>query len=71
MARKRTMGERKKLTMYYPPDFDPRLVPRQKREKNFTCEVRMMLPFSVQCNRCGEVMYMGKKFIISDEFYEK
>ena len=56
------MGERKKLTMYYPPDFDPRLVPRQKREKNFTCEVRMMLPFSVQCNRCGEFMYMGKKF---------
>jgi len=24
--------------------------------------VRMMLPFSVQCNKCGEFMYMGKKF---------
>ena len=56
------MGERKKLTMYYPPDFDPKLVPRQKRDPNFTCEVRMMLPFSVQCGKCGEFMYMGKKF---------
>jgi len=56
------MAERKKLTMYYPPDFDPKLVPRRKRVKNFTCEVRMMLPFSVQCNKCGEFMYMGKKF---------
>lgn len=56
------MGERKKLTMYYPPDFDPKLVPRRKRDPNFTCEVRMMLPFSVQCNKCGEFMYMGKKF---------
>ena len=56
------MGERKKLTMYYPPDFDPKLVPRTKRDPNFTCEVRMMLPFSVQCDRCGEFMYMGKKF---------
>lgn len=56
------MAERKKLTMYYPPDFDPKLVPRRKRDPTFTCEVRMMLPFSVQCNKCGEFMYMGKKF---------
>eukprot|EP00618_Florenciella_parvula_P000267 CAMPEP_0119490014 /NCGR_PEP_ID=MMETSP1344-20130328/15305_1 /TAXON_ID=236787 /ORGANISM="Florenciella parvula, Strain CCMP2471" /LENGTH=257 /DNA_ID=CAMNT_0007525117 /DNA_START=41 /DNA_END=810 /DNA_ORIENTATION=+ len=56
------MGERKKLTMYYPPDFDPKLVPRIKRVENFKCEVRMMLPFTVQCNTCGEFMYMGKKF---------
>jgi len=48
--------------MYYPPDFDPKLVPRMKREKHFSCEVRMMLPFSVQCGKCGEFMYMGKKF---------
>ena len=34
------MGERKKLTMYYPPDFDPKLVPRMKRVENFKCEVR-------------------------------
>jgi hypothetical protein len=56
------MAERKKLTMYYPPDFDPKLVPRRKRDPTFTCEVRMMLPFSVQCDKCGEFMYMGKKF---------
>lgn len=56
------MAERKKLTMYYPSDFDPKLVPKQKRDPNFVCEVRMMLPFNVQCNKCGEFMYMGKKF---------
>jgi hypothetical protein len=56
------MGERKVLNKYFPPDFDPLLVPRKKRPENMQIEVRMMLPFSIQCNNCGEYMYRGKKF---------
>lgn len=50
------------LNRYVPPDFDPSLVPRIKRVKNKLTEVRMMLPFSLRCNTCGEYMYQGKKF---------
>lgn len=56
------MGERKVLNKYFPPDFDPSKIPRMKRPKNHQIEVRMMLPFSVQCNSCSEFMYRGKKF---------
>ena len=57
------MGERKVLVKYFPPDFDPTLVPKGKKfDPNKQIETRMMLPFSIQCNTCGEYMYRGKKF---------
>jgi hypothetical protein len=56
------MGERKVLNKYFPPDFDPKLMPKGNKPKNGQIEVRMMLPFSIQCNTCGEYMYRGKKF---------
>ncbi len=56
------MGERKVLVRYVPPDFDPSIIPRFKRDKNRIMEVRMMLPFSMRCNTCGEYMGRGKKF---------
>lgn len=57
------MGERKVINKYFPPDFDPTKIPRQKGgniNPNFV--VRMMLPMSVRCLTCGEYMYKGKKF---------
>lgn len=68
------MGERKVLNRYIPPDFDPSIIPKFKRDRNRLIEVRMMLPFSLRCNTCGEYMYRGKKFNskkedIKDETY--
>ena len=56
------MGERKVLNKYFPPDFDPTKIPRMRKPKNHQIEVRMMLPFSIQCTKCAEFMYRGKKF---------
>lgn len=56
------MGERKVLNRYIPPDFDATLIPKIKRDYNKLTEIRMMLPFSMRCNTCGEYQYRGKKF---------
>ena len=69
------MGERKVLNKYFPPDFDPTLIPRRQRGKNPKIEVRMMLPMSIQCDTCGEYMYRGKKFnskkedVLDDDYH--
>lgn len=58
-----TMSERKVLNKYYPPDFDPREVPRKKTAKDFKqVEIRAMLPMNVRCSTCGEFVYAGRKF---------
>ena len=56
------MSERKVLNKYYPPDFDPSKIPRAKRPKNSTFNIRLMAPFNMRCNTCGEYIYKGKKF---------
>jgi len=58
------MGERKVLNKYIPADFDPSLVPKGKKlsAKDGTVDVRMMLPFSVQCSTCHTFLYRGRKF---------
>jgi len=50
------------LNKYYPPDFDPTLIPRARRPKNEQYKVRMMVPMSIRCLTCGEFIYKGKKF---------
>ncbi|KAL2143269.1 hypothetical protein VTI28DRAFT_10641 [Corynascus sepedonium] len=62
------MSERKVLTKYYPPDFDPSLVGRARKPKGAAQAgpkvqtVRLMAPFSLRCVSCGEYMYRGRKF---------
>ncbi|PWY98947.1 DUF572-domain-containing protein [Testicularia cyperi] len=56
------MADRKALTHYYPPDFDPSKIPRRKLGKDRQQPVRLMAPFSMRCNLCGEYIYKGKKF---------
>ncbi|KAK7107381.1 splicing factor YJU2-like [Littorina saxatilis] len=56
------MSERKVLNKYYPPDFDPSKIPKLRESKNKTFSIRIMAPFNMRCNVCGEYIYKGKKF---------
>ncbi|KAJ3375340.1 hypothetical protein GGF31_004458 [Allomyces arbusculus] len=67
------MSERKVLNKYFPPNFDPSKIPRRKKDKNAgpkKHKVRLMAPFSMQCNTCGEYIYKGKKFNANKETVE-
>ncbi|KAK6434535.1 Pre-mRNA-splicing factor cwf16 [Oleoguttula sp. CCFEE 5521] len=60
------MAERKVLSKYFPPDFDPsKLERRRKPPANAGPKVqtvRLMAPFSMKCTSCGEYIYKGRKF---------
>lgn len=56
------MGERKVLNKYFPPDFDPKKLPKDAARQYGKVNIRMMLPFSMCCISCGHYMYQGKKF---------
>ncbi|KAH0611386.1 uncharacterized protein H6S33_010651 [Morchella sextelata] len=59
------MSERKVLQKYYPPDFDPSKIVRNKNPKPTGPKqqtVRLMAPFSMKCRSCGEFIYKGRKF---------
>jgi len=56
------MADRKVLNKYYPPDFDPTKLPRLCLNAVKTFTVRIMAPFNMRCDTCGEYIYKGKKF---------
>ncbi|OAD67011.1 hypothetical protein PHYBLDRAFT_156613 [Phycomyces blakesleeanus NRRL 1555(-)] len=64
------MSERKVLNKYFPPNFDPSQIPRQKKPKDLQHKVRLMAPFSMRCESCGEYIYKGKKFNARKETVE-
>ena len=68
------MSERKVLTKYYPPDFDPSKITRQRRPQHTgpkQIPVRLMAPFSMKCTTCGEFIYKGRKFNARKETTEE
>jgi DNA-directed RNA polymerase subunit RPC12/RpoP len=68
------MSERKVLTKYYPPDFDPSKITRTRGPKNAGPKlqtVRLMAPFSMKCTHCGEFIYKGRKFNARKETTEE
>ncbi len=64
------MADRKVINRYYPPDFDPsKLLPvKAIRPRAGTAgqpkamAIRMMLPFTMRCDHCGEFLYIATKF---------
>ena len=51
------MSERKVLNKYYPIDYDPRRLPRQKGMGNIEDKImviRTMAPFHMRCKTCGK-----------------
>jgi hypothetical protein len=68
------MSERKVLTKYYPPDFDPSKITRTRGPKQVGPRqqvVRLMAPFSMKCTACGEFIYKGRKFNARKETAEE
>lgn len=68
------MSERKVLSKYYPPDFDPAALTRKKKGPKpvgpKVQTVRLMAPFSMKCTSCGEYIYKGRKFNARKEIPE-
>jgi hypothetical protein len=68
------MSERKVLSKYYPPDFDPSKLTRSRAPKNAGPRlqtVRLMAPFPMKCTSCGEYIYKGRKFNARKETTEE
>lgn len=57
------MGDRKAACHYFDPQFDPNRLGRSKRKPcNDLADVRIALPFTLQCNECHTFLSVGTKF---------
>lgn len=70
------MAERKVLSKYYPPDFDPSAIEQKKRSGKDgkavakVATIRLMTPFSMRCTHCGQHIPKGRKFNSRKELAE-
>lgn len=66
------MSERKVINKYYPKDYDPSKLKREKKGKGVKkqTKVRLALPMSVQCLNCGNFMGRESKFNARKETVE-
>ena len=55
------MGERRVISKFIPPDFDPSRLKRQSRPQNKQSNIRFMFPFTIKCSNCGEIIMRGTK----------
>ena len=55
------MGEKVVLSHYISPDFSPNYNIKKSKVKNGQIQIRWMLPFSVKCSNCGDIMMQGTK----------
>ncbi|PVU93680.1 hypothetical protein BB561_003104 [Smittium simulii] len=69
------MSERKVLNKYFPPDFDPALIPRLRLGRERQYKVRLMAPFSMRCETCGHWIGAHTKFnarketVVNEKFH--
>lgn len=63
------MSERKVLSKYYPPDFDPNKISRPNKSSigRRPQKIRLMSPFPMKCLKCGLYIRKGKKFNANKE----
>ncbi|THZ08980.1 DUF572-domain-containing protein [Aureobasidium pullulans] len=67
------MAERKVISKYYAPDFDPsKLRPSRKSNKPAALPtITVMAPFSMRCTSCSTYIYKGRKFNAREEKLEE
>ncbi|KAL9625882.1 MAG: hypothetical protein Q9160_000203 [Pyrenula sp. 1 TL-2023] len=59
------MSERKVISKYIPPDFDPAKITRTSKSRSL--KVTQMSSFKMKCERCGEYIPKGRKFNATKE----
>lgn len=56
------MSERKAINKYYPPDYDPSMVPKKQKTARQDIKIRMMAPYSMRCLNCNEYIPQRRSF---------
>lgn len=59
---------RRVITHYYGPDFDPALLELTRDRHKPACKrIKLMIPISFKCLKCGHLFFLGSKIIMKTE----